>query len=80
MIGWSIDIIPKKAGWYLCTIENIGKRSVMPFYCNEHPEGNFYWTNKLGKIIAICPFPEPYDGESREEIVKDVMDIFGGVG
>ena len=49
----------------------------MPLYCHEYPPGNFCWEGKAsGEIIAVCPFPKPYDGPSRKEIVDEINAIF----
>jgi len=61
---WHVNPIPTKAGWYLATIENsVGYRYVAPLYCMEYPYGNFTWEmNKMiGKVIAVQPFPSPYE-------------------
>lgn len=76
-IGWNIYTEQKKTGWYLCTVEDVGGRFVMPLYCHEYPPGNFCWEGKAsGEIIAVCPFPKPYDGPSRKEIVDEINAIF----
>lgn len=60
---WSKNPEPKSTGWYLCTVEDRGKRFVQPAYRAEYPEGNFYWTELAYdlKVIACIKFPRPYD-------------------
>lgn len=61
---WNTNANPTQSGWYLVTIENeVGQRYVAPLYCMEYPYGNFTWEmNKMiGKVIAVQPFPSPYE-------------------
>ncbi len=80
-MGWSTDISPAKTGWYLCTVEDIGGRFVVPLFRYEYFTDIFRWKDELqGEIIAVCPFPKPYGGYSKREIEEDINRIFGGVG
>ena len=80
-MGWNTDVEPKRKGWYLCTIEDIDGRSVVPLFRYEYLADIFWWKNEpTGEIIAVCPFPEPYSGYSKREIEEDINRIFGGVG
>ena len=64
---WNKNTEPKSTGWYLCTVESIGKRFVMPCYRDEYPKGNFHWGQMpyQTKIVACAKFPKPYEGEPR---------------
>ena len=78
-MGWSTDINPTKTGWYFCTVEDIGGRFVVPLFRYEYLTDIFRWKDELpGEIIAVCPFPEPYNGYSEKEITEDINRIFGG--
>lgn len=78
-MGWNTDIEPKRAGWYFCTIEYIGRRFVIPLFRYKYLVDIFRWKDEpMGEIIAVCPFPEPYSGCSKKEITKDINKIFGG--
>jgi hypothetical protein len=62
---WSKNPEPKSTGWYLCTVEDRGKRHVEPAYRHEYPPGNFVWSYIPYdlKVIACVKFPKPYGGE-----------------
>lgn len=63
---WNKSTEPKSTGWYLCTIEEYGKRYVMPLARCEYPPKHFYWGGlNSGKIVACAKFPKPYEGEPR---------------
>ncbi len=63
---WNKNTEPKSTGWYLCTIDEYGKRWVMPLARCEYPKGHFHWHGlNSGKVVACVKFPKPYEGEPR---------------